>query len=239
MNEKVKEYFSDNRRTALTVFAVIAVIVLVIGLCLSWFVENKRLETVGEVAGPSEIKVLGPNATGLEEIDLAYEPTEFPDHEVKLTRTFSVVSGKKGFTLQVAHTTNIADLDIKLYRVNDVSGTSAVSSADVSQIDSDGNKYSWNKKGESLFPSSGEFTNPADSSNTLGEDKAGEIFGGKPAQTNAIPLYWQLQVTDTDKETEKYKDADGNNCHVTNFIIDLTWTDSAKETDVLYLIAKS
>lgn len=239
MREKVKEYFSDNRRTAITVFAVIAVIVLIIGLCLSWFVENKRLETVGEIAGPSVIKVMGPNATGLEELDLAYEPTEFPNHEVKLTRAFSVVSGSS-FRLYLAHTTNISNLNIALYRVNDVTGTSDEKSADISQLDSDGTKYAWKKKGENLYPEKGKYINGKEGADPkLAEDLNGQIFDGAEVQENAIPLYWEIYVNNTDGETSKYQDEDGKNCHLTNFIIDLSWTDSAKETDVLYLIAKN
>lgn len=243
MSEKIKDYFSDNRRTAITVFAVIAVIVLIIGLCLSWFAEQNRLATVGKIKKPSLIKVLGPNATAMEEIDLTYNPDEAADenNKVQLTRTFCVVSGSDGFDLYLAHTTNISDLVIKLYRVNDVTGVSGQDGAEVSSFDGDGNRFYWNRKdGKNLYNTAdGKFVNPTDESNTLGQDFNQKIFGGKSVQKNAIPLYWKMEVASTDKATSKYKNRDGSEACLTNFIIDLSWTDSNKETDVLYLIARS
>lgn len=251
MSEQSTDVFDEHKRrvtyTTFAVFAGIAAAVLLIGLSLTWFVESKKQSTVGQVQGPAEIKVLGPNATAMEEIDLAYEPTEFIDHKVKLTRTFSVVSGASGFKLYIAYTTNISDLDIKLYRVDDQKGSA---NADVVELDGDGNKYAWNRRGGeatdteakgNLFPSNGVFINPKDSDNKLAKDLNSQIFNGASAQDNAIPLYWEYSVDSgyTDTKTSKYKDSSGNDCALTNFIIDLSWTDSSKETDVLYLIARS
>lgn len=248
MNQKAKEFFSDKRRVAIAVLALVAVAVLIIGLTATWFVDSKRLETVGKVQTPSVLKVMGPNASAMEEIDLAYDPTEFPNHTVTLTRTFSVVSGEH-FKLQVAHTTNIADLDIKLYRVDNASQASAEVVGDA-----DGEPFYWKRRGGqatqdapngNLYPNSGSFVNPAaGSDNKLGEDVGNQIFGAAAAtnpgvQENAIPLYWELDVSNTDGTTEKFPDENGNPSHLTNFIIDISWTDSSKETDVLYLIAKS
>lgn len=246
MNEKSERFFNDKRRIAIAALAIIAVVVLIIGLTATWFVDSKRLETVGKVQSPAEIKVLGPNETAMEEIPLTYEPAEFVDHKVKLTRTFSVVSGGS-FTLYLAHTTNIRDLDIKLYRVDEQTGLPA----DVVG-DADGTPFYWNRRdGEAvdadhqngnLYPGEGSFVNPKDNSDPkLAIDPNGQIFSGAAVQDNAIPLYWKLGVTDPDKkESTKYTVKDGTTpCKVTNFIIDISWTDSSKETDVLYLIAKS
>ena len=244
MGERVKEYFGDNRRAAITIFAVIAVLVLLIGLCLSWFVSNKSLSTVGKIKKPTTIKVLGPNETAMEEIPLTYEPTEFADHKVHLTRTFSVVSDENGFTLQLAHTTNIENLEIELYRVDVLKSQDG---ADVSQVDNDGNSYYWKKKGDNLYSSKGKYLN---AEGGLGTDLGNQIFEGKgQRQKNAVPLYWEYTgastksggAPDLHSTIKTYYNSKGEaiKSYVTNFIIDISWTDSAKETDVLYLIAKS
>lgn len=247
MREKIKEYFSDNRRTAITVLAVIAVIVLIVGLCLSWFVEQKRLATVGKITAPAELRITGPNETSMSEIDLAYNPDEFEGKDkVTLKRAFSVVSGPSNFKLQLARTTNISDLHIELYRAEDA-GSDA---ADLAGYDNTGHEYSWKKSGGNLYNTAdgSSFLNPADGATVdkdgvpnLAEDLNNQIFkSGDNPQQNAISLYWQSEQTPAQTESTKYTVKSGEEkCRVTNYIIELTWTDKTKETDVLYLIARS
>lgn len=73
----------------------------------------------GKIKEPAELKVLGPNATAAEQIDLSYNP-EYGDtktgNTVTLERPFCVQTGGDGFELQLANTTNIKGLTIELYK---------------------------------------------------------------------------------------------------------------------------
>ena len=239
MSENEQKFFDDKRRVALTVFAVIAVIVLIIGLCLSWFVSNKTLSTAGKMAGPQEIKITGPNETSMAEIDLSYNADELQSHEVGLERTFSVVSGSE-FYLYLARTTNIPSLNIELHRV---SVADAPSGDTVTVYDDNGAAHYWKRTGDNLYnETSGSFINRSAGGAMLGSDTGNQIFGGySSVQGNAIPLYWRSndKISVDSIESAKYTDSDGNKLRVTNFIIDVSWTDANKETDVLYLIAES
>ncbi len=207
----------SKRKRLMAIFAVIAVAVLILGLTLSWFVGSQTASTVGKVAQPSKLHILGPNQSAIEQLDLSYDVSNI-DGEKKVTvrRGFCVDSEKEGFELQVANTTNISNLEIKVYRVmvNDPSA-----SGDVVEPGS----YSWSKNGSAI-----DFTEIADSSGI-------QTFNGyENVQSNAIPQYrYHIFAADD-------LDRDGSDvAEVTNFIIEATWTESVKETDMVYLIARS
>ncbi len=207
----------SKRKRLMAIFAVIAVAVLILGLTLSWFVGSQTASTVGKVAQPSKLHILGPNQSAIEQLDLSYDASNIDgDKKVTVRRGFCVDSEKEGFELQVANTTNISNLEIKVYRVmvNDPSA-----SGDVVEPGS----YSWSKYGDPI-----SLTSIDDPSGT-------QTFGGYTnVQGNAIPQY-RYHVFAKDE-----LDKDGSDvAEVTNFIIEATWTESVKETDMVYLIARS
>ena len=127
-------------------------------------------------------------------------------------------SGGKAFELQVANTTNIKDLSVKIYR--------ATVNKPSEDGDVKGNGYSWSKGAEVT-----DFT-PIDA-----DEGKSQTFGTYAnVQTNAVPNYrWKrFQVDELDKNGSEAASA-------TNFIIECSWPqgDNYKETDVAYLIAKS
>lgn len=58
--DSIRDWASEHRRQLMVIFVVLAVVVLLIGLGLSWFVHNKSLSTVGMLQTPSDIKLMGP-----------------------------------------------------------------------------------------------------------------------------------------------------------------------------------
>lgn len=143
---------SDHRRESLAIVGLVAVLLVLLGLTLGWFVDANRGSTVGKIKEPAELKVLGPNATATEQVDLSYNP-EYGDtktgNTVTLKRPFCVQTGGDGFELQLANTTNITGLTIELYRAEN---TSALQTPDVSGT-ADGKSYSWKATGENLLTS--------------------------------------------------------------------------------------
>ena len=206
-----KDWIYEHRGPILAALAVIAVVLIIAALTLSWFLTNNSLSTVAKVDSPAELKITVPGESAATQLDLTNDADydkPAADGRVYRRRAFSVDSGGKEFELQVANTTNIKDLSVKIYRA-----TVNKPSADG---DVKGDGYSWSKGAEVT-----DFT-PIDD----GKGKS-ETFGDyKNVQTNAVPKY-------------RWKQFEA--ASVTNFIIECSWpqADNYKETDVVYLIAKS
>ncbi len=219
------DWAKEHNRELMAAFAALAVAVLVVGLCLSWFVHSKSLSTVGAIKDPAELKLMGPNETAMTEIDLTYDPQKDVDKEgyVTLKKPFCVKSDKEqtAYSLMLAHTTNINGLDIKLYRASATSDTTA----DVAGVDSNGNPFAWNKVGDDLLPQ-GKYINDADANGKADTDYDDQTFGSyTDLERSASPLNWKLGGQNT-----------GDDC-LDDYIIEFKWQDAQKETDVLYLIA--
>ena len=216
-----KDWIYGHRGPILAALAVIAVVLVVAALTLSWFLTNNSLSTVAKVDSPAELKITVPGESAATQLDLTND-AEYDkvaeDGRVYRSRAFSVDSGGNAFELQVANTTNITGLSVKIYRAT-VNGPSAF--GDVA-----GNGYSWSKGDEVTG-----FAN-------IDSDAAKpQTFGTYDnIQVNALPKYrWKrFGVDELDKNGSEAASA-------TNFIIECSWPqeDNYKETDVAYLIAKS
>lgn len=215
-----KDWIYEHRGPILAALAVIAVVLILAALTLSWFLTNNSLSTVAKVDSPAKLKITVPGESAATQLDLTsdadYDKVA-ADGRVYRSRAFSVDSDGKAFELQVANTTNINGLSVKIYRakVNDSSASGDVM----------GNGYSWSKGAEvtDFTPISADAAKPQ----TFG------AYGN--IQTNALPNYrWKrFEIDDLDKNGSEAASA-------TNFIIECSWPKDTnyKETDVAYLIAK-
>lgn len=226
------DWAKEHNRELMAAFAALAVIVLAIGLCLSWFVHSKSLSTVGAIKDPAALKLMGPNQTVMTEIDLTYDPQKDVDEDgnVTLKKPFCVKSDEAqiAYSLMLAHTTNINGLSIELYRAKAKKNPSASdTTADVAGLDKDGNPFAWDKTGENLL-SQGSYINKGTDGKADPEydgQTFGSAVGSDALGRSASPLYWKLSDQNT-----------GDDC-LDNYIIELKWQEAQKETDVLYLIA--
>lgn len=192
------KWIESHRAQALAVLVLLAAIVLIVGLSLSWFVGSKSLSTVGKIQTPAQLKVLGPNQTSVEPIEISYDESrgdvKNSNGTVTVRRAFCVQSDNdddpgagQAFELQVANTTNITGLTINVYRVkvNDPSAPRG----DVVGLDGLNRTYSWSKKGT---PIAFTFINSADGTGALAKElEANDPTYGtyKSVQKNARPLY--------------------------------------------------
>lgn len=216
-----KDWIYEHRGPILAALAVIAVVLIIAALTFSWFLTNNSLSTVAKVDSPAELKITVPGESAATQLDLTndadYDKVA-EDGRVYRSRAFSVDSAGKAFELQVANTTNIKDLSVKIYRatVNDPSASGDVT----------GNGYSWSKGAEVTG-----FT-PIDAD--IAKSQTFGNYGN--IQANALPKYrWKrFEVAELDKNGSEAASA-------TNFIIECSWPQEGnyKETDVAYLIAKS
>lgn len=252
-----RNWIENHRAQALAVLILLAAIVLIIGLSLSWFVGSKSLSTVGKIQTPAQLKIMGPNQTSIEPIEISYDESrgdeKKDDGTVTVRRAFCVQSdngdpaaGGQAFELQVANTTNITGLTINVYHVT--VNESSATKGDVVGLDGLNRTYSWSKK--SGTPIKFAFINSADGTSTLAKElEANDPTYGSyvNVQKNARPLYRYHEFTKS--QLDGYSDKNKRANAATNFIIECTWNpgvvtvngktvSNVKETDMVYLIAR-
>ena len=249
-----RNWIENHRAQALAVLILLAAIALIIGLSLSWIVGSKSLSTVGKIQPPAQLKIMGPNQTSIEPIEISYDESrgdvKNSNGTVTIRRAFCVQSdngdpaaGGQAFELQVANTTNISGrtINVDLGTVNDPSNTSGT----VVGLDGLNQPYSWSTTGD---PISFTFINSADATNSLAKklSDSDPTYGTyKSVQENARPLYRYHKFAGSGLDGWN-----GNTANAaTNFIIECTWNpgvvtvngktvSNVKETDMVYLIAR-
>lgn len=229
-----QRWYDKYRKELLMGFALLAALILIIGLMLAWFFGRISASTVGRVKAPAEISIMGPNETYMEQIDLSYDKTEVKDGTVTLLRPFCVSSPSQNFDLYLAHTTNIDGLKIELYTATAVSkGTTGENV--INGIDSNGAEYTW-QLGENIFEKGTYLNKDTTTDDILATRKLHKLTFGEyddeKVQLNAEPLYWHYIATTADK-------ANDDSSYVGNYVLKLEWVELNKETDIIYLIAKS
>lgn len=250
-----RNWIENHRAQALAVLVLLAAIVLIIGLSLSWFVGSKSLSTVGKIQTPAQLKIMGPNQTSIEPIEISYDESrgdvKNSDGTVTVRRAFCVQSdngdpaaGDQAFELQVANTTNITGLTINVYHVT--VNESSATKGDVVGLDGLNRTYSWSKK--SSTPIEFAFINSADGTSAWAKElEANDPTYGSyvNVQKNARPLYRYHKFAESGLDGWNGKTANA----ATNFIIECTWNpgvvtvngktvSNVKETDMVYLIAR-
>lgn len=250
-----RNWIENHRAQALAVLILLAAIALIIGLSLSWFVGSKSLSTVGKIQTPAQLKIMGPNQTSIEPIEISYDESRGDvkniDGTVTVRRAFCVQSdngdpaaGGQAFELQVANTTNITGLTINVYHVT--VNESSATKGDVVGLDGLNRTYSWSKK--SSTPIEFAFINSADGTSALAKElEANDATYGSyvNVQENARPLYRYHKFAKSGLDGWNGKTANA----ATNFIIECTWNpgvvtvngktvSNVKETDMVYLIAR-
>lgn len=249
------DWVENHRAQTLAVLVLLAAIIFIIGLTMTWFVSGKSLSTVGKIQTPAQLKIMGPNQTSIEPIEIAYDESrgdvKNTDGTVSVRRAFCVKSnndennGGQAFELQVANTTNIKGLVIKVYKVED---TTASGKGDVAGLDGAGNRYAWTKQPKAI---SFELINPVATDDTSLAKDLEEVDPTyqkyKNVQKNARPLYRYYKFKKEELDGWNGKRAND----ATNFIIECTWNpgvvtnadgtkvSNVKETDMVYLIARS
>lgn len=233
----IKEWALNNHRGIMAALAAIAVILVIIGLCFSWFVYNKSLSTVGMLQKPSEIRLKGPNATEMAQIDLSYTDADKKTVDgkeiVTIKRAFCVSTENQNtkYYLELARTTNISGLNIELYSATDVTRSDGAANAEVTGYDGLNDYYAWNSTGSNLMEK-GNYINQLKGSMLADPSQDEKTFGQNldenKLQRNASPVYWRAKNA-----------FDSGENSLDNYIIKLSWEENQKETDVIYLIAQS
>lgn len=230
------------KRRILYALALVATIALLIGVTMAWFTYQFRLSSIAKIHPLTYISILEPGDTVLQSIDLSYDKSEVVDGRVKLKRPFVIRSESELYDLCIAHTTNVSGLEIRLY---EATSDGSVGDAYLAGITEKGTPYYWNKADETdLFTQDGYLNKKIMEDNVIIADQGRqahkdtfrltekEIYNN--VQKNAEPLYWVKKDIIAEKRTP---DTDGN--YYTNYILEITWDETDKETDILYVIAQT
>lgn len=239
MNDE-QSLHEHRKKELLAGLVVFAALTLIIGLMLAWFFGQQSASTVGVIKEPAAIAIYGPNQTYMSQLDLSYDKEEVSDNGVvTIRRPFCITSPSQYIVLYVAHTTNIKDLKITMYEATDVTNDGNAT-GDIEGIDSRGQIYKWKLSANpwkfgNVDSIDGKYLNKG-VGYVANKELHTKIFSSEDnVQVNAEPLYWK--PGDNSLSLSHIKDSEDR--FIGNYLLEFTWTESEKETDIVYLIAKS
>lgn len=213
-----------------TLASVVIAGFLIIGLSRAWFVSQANIETLVTVVPPDKISIRGAHGETLTSLDLSYEKENVTQNEdgtktVKVKRVISVCSNQPKHKLEIVHTTNLKGLKFNIYAAEEKSD------------DENGYQYSYDENS----PLAGTYINGTGVSS---ENKYGEAdntqhernFGTyDKVQKHAEPLYWKLNDTFDGKKNGNLEDIDRE--YVNYYVLEISWTETTKESDLFYVLA--
>lgn len=236
----------EHRRNKILLIQSIAMVVIAAvllgGVTRAWFVSRADITTLVEVSGPTDISILGPHGSAMTQLDLSYTDSDkSTDSEgnttVTIDRVISISSDEPQHELEIVHTTNMNGLTFKVYEATEVS-----ESNDTDSITSGGYKYSYDKN----KPLDGVYLNEDVSRKNGGYKYADNTYHNKNysysnVQTHVEPLYYLVKKGTSSRLEATQKTADNTNvstAYLTHYILEISWQETEKETDIFYVLAK-
>lgn len=222
------------KKKIVLLMAYISLLTLLIGTTYAWLVSQYKASTVAKIHPPTLISIQGPNEATLQSIDLSYDKSDIDeDGVVKIKRPIVIKSEEEYFDFCIAHTTNINGLCIEIFEaVDDEDMTDSY----LAGINSNGEAFFWNKAegAKNLFTVTGYINLNSDSEQFVANDtkhiQTFSNYGKEYVQVNAEPLYWVSNRIKANWENVAY---------YKKYILEISWNESYKETDLLYIIAKT
>lgn len=255
MNMKSK---TNNRKKRITIISVIIIgLFIIAGLTFAWFYQHQKVASVTQIAPPGKIIISGVHGKKLDQIDLSYNSGDIDKNgTVTVRNVICIDSAAKDITLKLAHTTNVGNLSLRIYPATEqteqpedeslyIKGTDAGTDYyytydskvgyTTKRVDGDANTMNEmmclnrDKDNSEIAEKNGNYHNK-----TYGESE-------KRVQKQAEPLYWT--------SNEKYslplnnKNSANKNAHIRYeyygyFILEASWTEQNKETDIVYVVAE-
>ena len=220
-------------------------VLIVIGLSLAWFAYWHRLNTVSVVQIPSRITISGANRSEMQRISLEMTSDDTQqDNTVTIRRVFCIES-TDNFLLEIAHTTNIPNMEIKIFPVSNANSEPTKTSGAVKGSDA-GKTFYYDPDGTEI---EGKYLNQNQEGNIAIQEKhpgslhsqtyaAGDT---RKVQQNAEPLYWltdEAEIYNKAGYSREGTAADGKTkiCY-RYYVLQLSWDISDAETDMVYLLA--
>ena len=238
----------SKRRLIISAAATAVVLALVIGLSYAWFFNQSNIATLISIAPPSPIAIKGPHGQSLTSLDLTYTDADKDEQSKKVTirRVISIENGGREHKIEIVHTTNLKGLTFQLYKASEVQNANASDGT----ISEGGYTYKY----DTTNPIKGSYINAALETtdyksaveNSAENSKHSKNYGEYTlVQKHAEPIYW---ITDNALEadstivdtTDSASSGDSTEAkkHRTYYVLEISWTETTKETDIFYVLAK-
>lgn len=213
----------DTKKLTQSMISVLVIIFLVVGITFAWLVNRRSMITLAPVIHPGNIAITGPGGTAMESFDLSYTSADIVvgqdgTKSVKIHRVFCIKSTEKQFELELVHTTNMKNLTFSLYKGNDTSTP---------------------LEGSYLNPRTGSSINhhyADDSKHSINFETYISV------QPHAEPIYWKVngyQSSDTNSAISENYSGEEITYYLTDYTLEISWTEATKETDIFYVLAKN
>lgn len=208
-----------------TLFSTILVLILFAALVGAWFYYQSDMGTLLAIKEPSDISILGPDGAEMSSIDLNYTEDEKTGDRVTVKRVFCVQTSADKHRLEIAHTTNLKGLTFNIYKVSD-NGTETITD--------EGHTYKYDKTAID-----GSYLN-LDKTDS-GYKYANNTYHEKNYETDdlvqihAEPVYW---LSSQSLATNKTNSIKNGKTYRTYYVCEVSWTETKKETDIFYILAK-
>ena len=253
----MKTEMKDRRKKVTIISVIVAGLLIIIGITVAWFYQHQKAASLTQIAPPGKIIISGVHGSKLDQIDLSYNNENVGDNkQVTVRNVICIDSASEKITLKLAHTTNVDNLLLRIYPATESTSQPDESETYVKGTDA-GTDYFYTYNSSVGYATKKE-TNDSDNmkqmtclngdnesnpKQALSSDEYHNKTYGKNetrVQNQAEPLYWT--------SNEKYslplnsKNENEKNAHIKYeyygyFVLEASWTEQNKETDIVYVVA--
>lgn len=231
-----------NKRLKQRVLVSVLIVLLILGIIgasFAWLFYWNRLNTISVLQIPSKISISGANRSEMQKISLEMTSDDTQvDGRVTIRRVFCIES-TDDFLLEVAHTTNIPNMEIKIFPVSNDNSKPEKTSGSVQGFDNEAGRVFYYDPNEGEMVAGDYINKTRQIANNNLHDKT--YAEGDVVQQNAEPLYWlSNKAEDYDKldYSREGKAADGQtDIYYRYYVLQLSWDIDQSETDIVYLLA--
>ena len=206
-------------------------LLLAVGLTYAWMAQRASMTTLLTITPPDKITIIPTTKNGSEltALDLDYNENngdkKDPDGMIHIYRPVCIKSTERFHRLEIVHTTNLNDLDFKIYPAEKKTDEKKVVTI----------------QSTNTTPLSGEYKNKQPGDSKLAERQTLDNYQTTDhvADVHAYPLYWivagNCQADTSNMETG----ADQKTYYSTYYILEISWKETTKETDLFYIMAQN
>lgn len=248
-----KKKETDDGKKKITIGTVIIIgLLAILGITLAWFYQHQKVASITKIAPPGKTIISGVHGRKLDQIDLSYNSGDVNGNTVTVRNVICVDSASEEIYLKLAHTTNVKDLSLCLYPATE-STTEPTGPMYIKGSDAGTDYYyrydsqtGWTTRKTTDSNNMKQMTclNKDSDNSELAKKDTNDIYYKSTygtetnVQKQAVPLYWKSDVSyklplnsKQDKNNHiKYE-------HYGYFVLEASWTEQEKETDIVYVVA--
>lgn len=207
-------------------------LLLLAGLTYAWMAQRAAMTTLLTIEPPDDITIIPTTNDGSEltMLDLDFHDNSIYENSIDkkddngtihIYRPICIKSTENIHQLEVVHTTNLNELSFNIYTAEkiEVNGKQTI-------------------KSTSENPIPGEYKNK-DINTNLAEPKLLENYkSDQTIEAHVYPLYWIAENSEADTSNGEIG-ADGKTYYSTYYILEISWKEANKETDLFYIMAQN